>query len=191
MPDPGGPNSRTPRGIFAPIAWNFAGLARYSLTSWSSSIASSTPATSANVVFGWSLVTSLARALPNCITRPPPPCDWFMMKMNAPTIRITGMSWKRNPTTAEPFCGSAEMSTPFFWSSVVTVSSVPWTYATRYAVPSASSPSITPSPSRKFAVSTLPAAASSRKSLNVIGSDVGPLLANSRKSQIAASTTST
>jgi len=25
FPVPGGPNSRTPRGIFAPIAWNFAG----------------------------------------------------------------------------------------------------------------------------------------------------------------------
>ncbi len=72
---PGGPNSRTPRGILAPIAWNLAGFWRYSLTSWSSSMASSTPATSLNVVLGWSFVTSLARALPNCITRPPPPCD--------------------------------------------------------------------------------------------------------------------
>ena len=97
LPVPGGPNSRTPRGIFAPIAWNFAGSCRYSLTSWSSSIASSTPATSSNVVFGWSFETSLAFALPNCITRPPPPCDWFMMKMNAPTIRITGISWNRKP----------------------------------------------------------------------------------------------
>ena len=100
------------------------------MTSWSSSMASSTPATSANVVFGWSFVTCLARALPNCITRPPPPWDWFMMKMNAPTIRITGISWKRNPTSADPFCGSTETSTPFSRSSCAT-SSVASTYAAR------------------------------------------------------------
>ena len=28
LPVPGGPNSSTPRGIFAPIAWNFAGFWR-------------------------------------------------------------------------------------------------------------------------------------------------------------------
>ena len=47
------------------MAWNFAGFSRNSLISWSSSIASSAPATSANVVFGVSLLTSLALALPN------------------------------------------------------------------------------------------------------------------------------
>ena len=33
------------------------------------------------------------------------------MKMNAPTIRITGIELEQGPDTAEPFCGSAEMST--------------------------------------------------------------------------------
>jgi len=47
------------------------------LTSSSSSIASSTPATSVNIVFGWSLVTSFALLRPNCMTRPPPPCERF------------------------------------------------------------------------------------------------------------------
>ena len=59
LPVPGGPNNSTPRGIFAPIAWNLAGCWRYSLTSSNSSIASSTPATSLNVVLGWSLPTVL------------------------------------------------------------------------------------------------------------------------------------
>ncbi len=75
---PGGPYSRTPLGILAPMAWNLAGLSRNSLISCSSSIASSAPATSANVVFGVSLLTSLALLLPNCMTRLPPPCMEFM-----------------------------------------------------------------------------------------------------------------
>ena len=49
LPVPGGPKSSTPFGIFAPIAWNFAGSSRNSLISWSSSTASSSPATSAKV----------------------------------------------------------------------------------------------------------------------------------------------
>jgi hypothetical protein len=40
---PGGPYSSTPFGIFAPIAWNLAGLSRNSLISCSSSTASSAP----------------------------------------------------------------------------------------------------------------------------------------------------
>ena len=79
---PGGPYSSTPLGILAPMAWNFAGLCRNSLISCSSSMASSTPATSANVVFGVSLVISLARDLPKFITREPPPCIWDSMKKN-------------------------------------------------------------------------------------------------------------
>ena len=47
------------------------------MISWSSSTASSAPATSAKVVFGVSLLTSLALDLPNCMTREPPPCIWL------------------------------------------------------------------------------------------------------------------
>lgn len=47
---------------------------RNSLISSSSSTASSDPATSANVVFGVSLVISFALDFPNCMTREPPPC---------------------------------------------------------------------------------------------------------------------
>ena len=50
------------------------------MISWSSSIASSAPATSANVVFGVSLVMSFAFDLPKFITREPPPCIWFSRK---------------------------------------------------------------------------------------------------------------
>ena len=64
--------------------------ARNSLISWSSSMASSTPATSANVVFGVSLLTSLALDLPNCMTRVPPPCIWFMKKNSRPRMSRNG-----------------------------------------------------------------------------------------------------
>ena len=70
-------------GILAPMAWNLAGLCRNSLISCSSSMASSAPATSANVVFGVSLVISLALDLPKFITREPPPCICDSMKKNS------------------------------------------------------------------------------------------------------------
>ncbi len=51
LPHPGGPRSSTPFGIRPPSRWYFFGLRRNSTISLSSSFASSTPATSANVVF--------------------------------------------------------------------------------------------------------------------------------------------
>ncbi len=87
---PGGPYSRTPFGILAPIAWNFAGFSRNSLISCSSSMASSTPATSANVVFGVSLLTSFALDFPKFITRLPPPCTWFITRNSRNTTNAIG-----------------------------------------------------------------------------------------------------
>ena len=77
-------------GILAPTARNFAGSARNSLISSSSSTASWAPATSAKVTVGMSLVASLALDLPNCMTREPPPWAWLMRNQNRPTRRITG-----------------------------------------------------------------------------------------------------
>ena len=64
LPVPGGPTSRTPFGIFPPSFLNFAGALRNSMISWTSSLASSIPATSLNVVFFLSSVSSFARDLP-------------------------------------------------------------------------------------------------------------------------------
>ena len=72
----------------SPGTW--PGSARKSLISCSSSIASSAPATSANVVFGVSLLTSLALLRPKLITRLPPPCTWLMTKNSTPTISRIG-----------------------------------------------------------------------------------------------------
>src|SRR3712207_8537205 len=72
LPVPGGPKSSTPFGIRAPSAWNFFGFSRNSLISWSSSTASSTPATSRKVIFGESTDMRLARDLPKDMTFEPP-----------------------------------------------------------------------------------------------------------------------
>ncbi|MET3961465.1 hypothetical protein ABIE44_001399 [Marmoricola sp. OAE513] len=55
-------------------------------------MASSQPATSANVVFGMSLEISLALDFANCMTRPPPPCTWFIRNRKITTIRMNGIS---------------------------------------------------------------------------------------------------
>src|SRR6187397_3205369 len=74
----------------APSAWNFFGFSRNSLISWSSSTASSTPATSLNVIFGESGVIRFARDLPKLITFDPPPCTWFMRKIQKPNRSTNG-----------------------------------------------------------------------------------------------------
>ena len=75
----------------------------------SSSIASSQPATSLNVVFGMSLVISLALDLANCMTpRPPPPWAWFIRKMNSRMISAKGS----RVASSEPRklgCGTVEL----------------------------------------------------------------------------------
>ena len=50
LPVPGGPTSSTPLGMRPPRRWYFLGLFRKSTISISSALASSTPATSLNVV---------------------------------------------------------------------------------------------------------------------------------------------
>ena len=104
---PGGPYSSTPLGIFAPTAWNLAGSARNSLISSSSSIASSQPATSEKVVFGVSLLATLAFDLPNCITRLPPPCTELSRKKNSTPMMMNGIKvpssdWKKPGVGFDP-----------------------------------------------------------------------------------------
>src|SRR3954467_6294506 len=90
LPVPGGPYSSTPFGMRAPSAWNFFGFSRNSLISWSSSTASSTPATSLKLIFGESGVILFARDLPKLITFEPPPCTWFIRKIQKPKSSTNG-----------------------------------------------------------------------------------------------------
>jgi hypothetical protein len=56
LPVPGGPTSRTPLGMRAPISLNLPALRRKSTTSVISSFTPAYPATSAKVVLGFSVV---------------------------------------------------------------------------------------------------------------------------------------
>src|SRR5580693_8140212 len=106
LPVPGGPYRSTPLGILAPRAWNFLGFSRNSLISCNSSTASSTPATSLNVILGLSTDIRLARDLPNDITFEPPPCTWFMRNIQNP-MKITNgrmyVSSDNHPLEALPW----------------------------------------------------------------------------------------
>jgi hypothetical protein len=96
------------------------------LISWSSSTASSSPATSENVILGWSLVTTRALALPKDITRLPPPCICCIRKKKNPTISRMGKNWNKNETSTEPCSGSAVTSTLKSRACSAKSSIVPW-----------------------------------------------------------------
>ena len=100
LPVPGGPNSSTPLGILAPSDWNFLGFSRNSLISWSSSTASSAPATSLNVTFGESTLMRFALLLPKLITREPPPCIWFIRNRKTSTTPTIGVAQRRHQALA-------------------------------------------------------------------------------------------
>jgi hypothetical protein len=90
LPVPGWPMSSTPFGMRPPSFWNFCGSLRKSMISWSSSLASSTPATSLNVTFFWEPEDSFARLLPNDRALLPPLCICRMKKTQKPIIRRIG-----------------------------------------------------------------------------------------------------
>mmetsp|Transcript_12055 Transcript_12055/g.51730 ORF Transcript_12055/g.51730 Transcript_12055/m.51730 type:complete len:265 (-) Transcript_12055:696-1490(-) len=80
LPVPGGPTRRHPLGIFAPSAVYLSGFFRKSTTSWSSSLAPSTPATSTKVTpvsgTSWNLDLDLPKSMgppPPIPPKPPPP----------------------------------------------------------------------------------------------------------------------
>ncbi len=60
------------------------------MISWSSSLASSTPATSLNVTFFCELEDSFARDFPNDSALFPPLCIWRMMNSQKPIISRIG-----------------------------------------------------------------------------------------------------
>ncbi len=81
------------------------------MISSNSSTASSTPATSLNVILGWSTATRFARDLPKLMTLLPPPCIWFIKKMKKTTMRRMGAKVPSNVTHTELFWMSVLKST--------------------------------------------------------------------------------
>ena len=94
LPVPGGPTSSAPLGILAPSSRYLSALRRKSTISMISTLASSSPATSLNVIRlpASSLSKTCARALPTFMMlppAPPPPRDMVRMMKNQMPIRIT------------------------------------------------------------------------------------------------------
>ena len=90
LPVPGGPTSSTPRGMRAPRELNFSGNFRNSTTSWSSVLASSTPATSANVTTVLLPRNMRARLLPKLRAWLLVPCACLIMKKMKPPMMSSG-----------------------------------------------------------------------------------------------------
>ena len=89
LPVPGGPTSKAPFGILPPKRSNFNGDFKNSTISWSSCLASSIPATSANVTF-FLPPSNLALDFPKLIAFPLLAVIWRIMKIQIPINKIIG-----------------------------------------------------------------------------------------------------
>ena len=113
LPVPGGPTNKAPRGILPPSFWNFCGSFRNSTTSCRSSLASSTPATSAKVTLPCFSVSSLALDLPKPMALPVPDCIWRMKNNHTPANKISGNQLIRIEAQKPVPCGACILiSTP-------------------------------------------------------------------------------
>src|SRR5882724_6726139 len=137
LPVPGDPTSSTPLGIRPPSFWNFCASRRNSIISLSSSLASSTPATSLNVIFFCCMESRRARLFPNDIALFPPICIWRIMKnqnaansRNGPRVVIQvdqvpaarSLTLTLTPLSCSGLYMSAYLSGAVVWNTVLSVS---------------------------------------------------------------------
>ena len=97
LPVPGGPTSSTPLGIFAPSATNRSGNRRNSTTSCSSCLASSIPATSANVIVGLLPTNMRARLRPKLMVWLLLPWAWRIIKRMMAPKKMMGRKLMNRP----------------------------------------------------------------------------------------------
>src|SRR5690625_3306039 len=91
LPVPGEPTNKTPRGMRPPKRWNLLGSRKKSTSSETSSLASSQPATSANVMLLVFSSIMRARDLPKLNAPPlPPPCICRMKNIQTPISNNMG-----------------------------------------------------------------------------------------------------
>ena len=96
------------------------------MISWSSSTASSTPATSLKPIFGESGVIRFARLLPKLITFEPPPCTWFIRKIQKPNRSTNGSSEVRIDHHGDEPVPFESKVTFFFWSRRLELAICDW-----------------------------------------------------------------
>ena len=124
LPVPGGPTSSAPVGIMPPSRENFSGSFRKSTISSSSSLASSMPATSANVMRPCLSVRSRAFDLPKPIAPPrPPPCIRLIRYSHTPRRMMNGRIGARKDINPLGSCGFASIKTSFASNVSVTSTS--------------------------------------------------------------------
>ena len=126
FPVPGGPTNKTPFGIFPPNFWNFCGFFKNSIISSNSSLASSIPATSSNVIFPCFSVSNLALDLPKPIAPPLPPCICLIKNIQTPMKRSIGSQFNSIPSIGETpsSSGAAVTFTPLSVSLVINAGSL-------------------------------------------------------------------
>ena len=111
LPVPGGPTRRIPLGIRAPISANRSGCLRKSMTSVTSCLTPSYPATSAKVVAGRSEEYVLALLLPIDMIPPICPDARRCIHMKKPMSRRTGR--RRGIRVPQMLWEGEEYLTPF------------------------------------------------------------------------------
>ena len=127
LPVPGGPTSSTPLGMRAPICLNFWGFLRKSTTSEISALTAPYPATSSNVVLGFSVLYTFARLRPMFMTAPIWPCWRRLHQMKTPMISTIGKRKTRMSTMLVELerlysrltPRSLSRSTALFWKSLL------------------------------------------------------------------------
>ena len=119
LPVPGGPTSSTPFGMRPPSFWNFCGSFRNSIISWSSSLASSVPATSLKVAFFCCAERRRARDLPKLRALFPPACIWRMRNRQKPTSKRSGAALSRIRTQSPLRTSFTLIWTPWSFSCLV------------------------------------------------------------------------
>ena len=108
-------------GIRAPICLNLPGFLRKSTTSAISCLTGPYPATSLNVVFGFSVAYTFARLRPMFMTAPIWPCARRLIQMKIPMMSANGMTQMRIvPRMSEPARTYLKL-TPFSWSWAISV----------------------------------------------------------------------
>ena len=114
FPVPGGPTNKQPLGILPPNLLNFFGSLKNSTTSWTSSFASSTPATSLKVTFPLTSFIIFAFDLPNPMAPPLPPCICLIKNIQTAIKSNIGNHDKRTPNKDGIFSssGAADILTP-------------------------------------------------------------------------------
>ena len=119
LPVPGGPTRSTPLGMRPPSFWNFCGSFRNSIISWSSSFASSVPATSLNVAFFCCAESRRARDLPKLRALFPPACICRIRNRQNPTSKRSGAAFSRIKTQSPLRTSLTLIWTPLSFNSLV------------------------------------------------------------------------